>query len=349
VAVNPALVTLVREFRGLTQGELATRAGLTQGYLSKFENGLAELPQATLERIAAQLDWPVSFFFRNDVREGFTTACVFHRKQSSVPMSILRRVEATANVLRMGLRPLVEEVDLDAEFDFPVLDIDEYAGDTARIAQMVRAAWRLPYGPIPNLAAAVEAAGGILYTIPFGTRRFDAVSQWARQTPPVFLLNDATSGDRLRFSLAHEIGHIVMHRLPTPDMEREAQRFASDFLMPARDIRGDLVNLDLAKAGHLKQHWKVSMAALVYRARDLGVITDWRAKSLFMEISRRGWRLNEPGDIRIEQPTLARAILDVHRREHDYSLEELSELSGLPAPVLSTYMLNERAALAALK
>ncbi|HEV2006607.1 MAG TPA: ImmA/IrrE family metallo-endopeptidase, partial [Candidatus Limnocylindrales bacterium] len=148
------------------------------------------------------------------------------------------------------------------------------------------------------------------FRVPFGTRRFDAVSQWADHMPPVFLLNDVATPDRVRFSLAHEIGHVVMHSMPTPDMEREAHRFAAEFLMPAREIRGDLVNLDMAKAAALKQHWKVSMAALIYRARDLDVIPDWRAKAMFVELGRRGWRINEPGDVRIEEPSLAREIVD---------------------------------------
>jgi Zn-dependent peptidase ImmA (M78 family)/transcriptional regulator with XRE-family HTH domain len=341
------MVSLVREYRGFTQADLALKAGISQGYLSKFENGVAEVPSEMVESLAAALDWPASFLYRSDARAGFATACVFHRKQSSVPMKTLRRVEATANVLRMGLRPLLDDVDVGAQFDFPVLDIDEYGGDVDRIAQLARSAWRLPYGPIASLVGTVESAGGIVFRVPFGTRRFDAVSQWADHMPPVFLLNNAATPDRVRFSLAHEIGHVVMHRLPTVDMEREAHRFAAEFLMPAREIRGDLVNLDLPKAAALKQHWKVSMAALIYRARDLEVIADWRAKSMFMELSRRGWRLTEPGDLAPEEPTLAREIVQV-LSDDGQSIEDVSDLSGLPVAELQSAVIGERAALRAV-
>jgi Zn-dependent peptidase ImmA (M78 family)/transcriptional regulator with XRE-family HTH domain len=339
------MVSLIREYRGLTQAELAQRVGVTQGYLSKFENGVADIPAETVESLAAALDWPTSFLYRPDTRTGVGN-CVFHRKQSTVPMKTLRTVEATANILRIGLRPLLAEVDVGADFDFPILDIHEYGGDVDRIAQLARGAWRLPYGPVANLVRTVESAGGIVFRVSFGTRRFDAVSQWADHMPPVFLLNDVATPDRVRFSLAHEIGHVVMHSMPTPDMEREAHRFAAEFLMPAREIRGDLVNLDLAKAAALKQHWKVSMAALIYRARDLEVIPDWRAKSMFVELGRLGWRINEPGDVPIEAPSLAREIVDAVLVED--SIDDVSDLTGLPVRELMTVVMGEKPGLRAL-
>jgi hypothetical protein len=86
-------------------------------------------------------------------------------------MRTLRTVEATANILRIGLRPLLAEVDVGADFDFPLLGTEEYGGDVDRVAQLARAAWRLPYGLVVNLVGTVESAGGIVFRVPFGTRR----------------------------------------------------------------------------------------------------------------------------------------------------------------------------------
>lgn len=327
---NPAMLTLVREYRGLTQSELALRAGLTQGYISKFENGIVLAPRDTLERIAIALDWPVEFFFRTEQVYGFGSACLYHRKQASLPVGRLRVVQATANVLRIALTPLLRDVTLDAENEFPVLDIDQFDGSADRIAQLVRATWRLPLGPVVNLVAAVESAGGIVYRLPFGTRQLDAVSHWPPHMPPVFLLNAEAPGDRLRFSLAHEIGHMVMHRVPNRAMEHEADRFAAEFLMPAREVKADLLRLDLVRAAQLKSYWKVSMAALVMRARDLGVISPVRAKGLFAQLSRLGYRLAEPVEVPIEEPTVVHAIVNVHRQQHDYSISDLVAITGIP-------------------
>jgi Zn-dependent peptidase ImmA (M78 family)/DNA-binding XRE family transcriptional regulator len=328
---NPAMLTLVREYRGLTQSDLASRAGLTQGYISKAENGIFEPPRDTVERLAEALDWPVDFFYRTDQVYGFGSACIFHRKQATLPVGALRLVHAAANVLRIGITPLLRDVAIDAANAFPTLDIDEYGGSPQRIAQMVRASWGLPLGPVGNLVAALESAGGIVYRISFGTRQLDAVSHWPPNMPPVILLNADASGDRLRFSLAHELGHMVMHRIPNQEMEKEADQFAAEFLMPAREIRSDLLRLDLTKAAQLKPYWKVSMAALVLRARDLGVIAPGRAKGLYAQLSRLGYRLMEPVEVPTEAPTLVTAIMNLHQQEHEYSVEDLVSIAGLPA------------------
>lgn len=335
---NPAMLTLVREYRGLTQSELAVRAGLTQGYISKFENGIVTAPRDTLERIATALDWPVEFFFRTEQVYGFGSACLYHRKQASLPVGRLRVVQATANVLRIALTPLLRDVTLDADNEFPVLDIDQFDGSADRIAQLVRATWRLPLGPVVDLVAAVESAGGIVYRLPFGTRQLDAVSHWPPHMPPVFLLNAEAPGDRLRFSLAHEIGHMVMHRVPNREMEHEADRFAAEFLMPAREVKADLLRLDLVRAAQLKSYWKVSMAALVMRARDLGVISPGRAKGLFAQLSRLGYRLAEPVEVPVEEPTVVHAIVDIHRQQHDYSITDLVAITGIPEAEFRTHL-----------
>ena len=328
---NPALLTLAREYRGFTQAELADRAGVTQGYISKFENEILPISPEMMETIARALDWPVGFFSRGDKVYGLGSTCLYHRKQATLPVSTLRSVQAKANVLRIGVLPLLEDVELVAEHPFPVMDVDEY-GSPVTIAQMVRAVWRLPLGPVQNLVAAVESAGGIIWRVPFGTRQMDAVSHWS--TPhPILLLNSEASGDRVRFSLAHEIGHLVMHRIPNPDMEREADHFAAELLMPEREVRSDLIRLDLVKAAQLKAYWKVSMAALVMRGRDLGVITPGRAKGLFVELSRMGFRTREPVEIPIEEPTVLESLVDLHRTEHGYTDAELVILSGTPEDV----------------
>lgn len=328
--INPAMLTLVREYRQLTQSELADRAGVTQGFISKSENGLIVPSEENVEKIAAALEWPAPFFYKSEQVYGFATACLYHRKQASLPVATLRVVQATANVLRIAATPLLREVAFDAPNEFPVLDIDAYEGSPGRIAQMVRSTWRMPLGPVSSVVATLESAGGIVYRLPFGTRQLDAVSHWPPHMPPLFLVNKDAPPDRARFSLAHELGHIVMHRVPNRNMEREADQFASEFLMPAREIRTDLRGLDLPQAAQLKAFWKVSMAALIMKARDTEAITPSRAKRLYAELSRLGHRISEPVEIPAEEPTLLDAVIDTHRREHRYGVAELVELAGIP-------------------
>ena len=181
-------------------------------------------------------------------------------------------------------------------------------------------------GPINNLTVAIENAGGIIIPCSFGTRKIDAMSQWAVDLPPLIFLNKEVPGDRLRFSLAHEIGHIIMHQVPTNDIEREADKFAAEFLMPKAEIAPYLTNLSIPKLANLKPYWKVSMAALLMRAGDLKKITDRQKQYLWTEMGKRGYRVKEPIDIPMEKPKTINDIVDAHLGGLGYSVAELSSL-----------------------
>ena len=346
---NASLFTLIREYRGLTQGELANAAGLSQGYVSKVEHEQLVPGNDAVEKIAAALEWPISFFFRTDQVYGFGTACMFHRKQASLPVHTLRTVQAQVNVLRIGLTPLLREIATGNPGRVPLMDVDAYLGGPPQIAQLVRAAWRLPLGPVTNLTATLESQGGVVYRVDFGTRQLDAVSHWSPDIPPLFFVNTAAPPDRVRFSLAHELGHVVMHAMPTPDMESEANQFASEFLMPEREIRSMLIGLDLARAAQLKAHWRVAMQALILRARDLGVISRQKASRLYTQMSRMGYRRVEPVALPVEEPSALRRIMDTHQQVHGFTIANLAERVGLPEADFQNHFVSDRRTLRALK
>lgn len=342
---NPAMLVLVREYLGKTQAQVAAAAGVTQGYISKSENGLIFPANEVISRIAVALNWPAEFFYRTDRVYGFGTSCMYHRKQASLKVSVLTTAQATANILRMAVAPLFEELVVKHPNELVRLDIDEHGGSPENIAQMVRASWHLPLGPIKNMFTTIEAAGGVIYEIPFGTHRLEAVSHWPPGSFAIFLVNADSPPDRIRWSLAHELGHVVMHSIPTDAMETEADRFAAEFLMPEREIRPSLDRLDLKRAAQLKAYWRVSMQALIRRARDLSCIPPSRAVRLFAELSGLGYRTNEPVEIPRETPTVLRAALATHRREHNYSLQDLAAMSGMPEEEFERLHPMERPAL----
>jgi Zn-dependent peptidase ImmA (M78 family)/transcriptional regulator with XRE-family HTH domain len=330
LAFNPTLLTLAREYRGLSQADLAAQSGLSQGYVSKVENRVLEPSDDAVAKLAHTLNWPVSFFQRGDRVYGFATACMYHRKRAALSVHALRQVQAQVNVLRMSIVPMLRDVVISGENTMPVLDIDTYDGDAARIAQLVRAAWRMPLGPVESMVATIESAGALAYRMDFGTRLLDAVSHWSPDMPPLFFLSESSPPDRLRFSLAHELGHVIMHGVPTRDMEREADIFAAEFLMPAREIGPALRGIDLASAAQLKSYWRVAMSALIRRARDLGQITPKRASFLYMQMSSLGYRTVEPVALEEERPTLPARIVDLQEREHGATIEEMLRASDLP-------------------
>ena len=186
-------------------------------------------------------------------------------------------------------------------------------------------------GPIENMVRVLENAGAIVVRADLYSHRISAISTSVPGSPPLFVLNQGMSADRERFTLAHELGHLVMHDLPTPseDAEREADAFASEFLMPAAEIRSQLTNIDLAGAAKLKRHWKTAMTAIIRRARDLERIDERRYTSLNVQVSQRGWRKAEPVQIEHEHPTLIPQIISMHHQVHDYSIEDLATMTGL--------------------
>jgi Zn-dependent peptidase ImmA (M78 family) len=145
---------------------------------------------------------------------------------------------------------------------------------------------------------------------------------------PLFVLNQGMPADRERFTLAHELGHLVMHQAPVLDAEREADRFAAEFLMPANEIRSHLAQIDLPKAATLKRYWKTAMSALIRRARDLGVIAENRYRSLCAQMAQRGFNRAEPVELPQEFPTLVDAVVGIHLTHHKYSIRELAAAVG---------------------
>lgn len=327
---NPEMIVLARDLRGMTQQQLADESKLSQGYISQMESGLREGTQEAIEACARALRLPVSFFSQEESYTGFGITMVYYRKKQSAQIGHLRRLQAEVTLRRMHVKRLLRGVDVKAKHEFPFFDIVESGGTPEAIASQLRASWMLPIGPVRNLVTAIEGAGGIVFKFPFGTSDIDAMSQWPDDCPPLFFVNSQSPADRTRFSLAHELGHIVMHKTATEEVEPEADRFASEFLMPKHDIAAQLIGMDLKKAAAMKPHWRVSMASIIKRARDLGKLTEGQYRSLYIRLGELGFRKKESGPISPEEPTIIPRIIDIYMREHGYGMDELGTILRWP-------------------
>ncbi len=325
--VNPDMILLGRELRGLSQSQLAKASSISQAVLSRYETGARDCTQQDIERLSSTLNLPVQFFYRTGRIYGPESSSLFHRKRQSVPAGTLRTIYAHLNKVRLDVERLLQAVDMEAPFKFPEYDLDE--ADVTVIAANVRAAWMMPPGPVRSMIATIENAGGIVVPTHFGTNKIDAVIQWVPPTPPIFLINDLVPGDRLRFTLAHEVGHLVMHSKPTVEIEGQADSFAAAFLMPANDIGRDLENPTLSRLAQLKSYWKVSIQALTRRAVDLGKINERQYRYLLQQLSAAGYKREEPNPIPAEQPTLFKELLGAHVEGIGYSRAELAQMLGL--------------------
>lgn len=205
----------------------------------------------------------------------------------------------------------------------------EKHGSPEAAARALRATWRIPLGPIGNLLEWLEAAGVFVVFVDFGTPKISAISLWPPGEQPIVLVNADMPPCRQRFTLAHELGHLVMHTEPEPTMEDEADRFAGELLMPEADMRGQLRNFNLQLAARLKPLWRVSMAALITRAWQLGIVTDRQRTSLHVQMSQKGWNRIEPVQIPAEEPSLINSMIGIHRNDHGYLPDDLAHLVGM--------------------
>ncbi len=189
--------------------------------------------------------------------------------------------------------------------------------------------WRLPLGPVASVTETIERAGGIIFSWSFGTNLIDAFSRWVPPSPPMFWINADAPPDRLRWTLCHELGHIIMHTVGNLHEceEDEANIFASEFLMPAYEIKPRLVGLTFPKLAGLKLEWRVSIQALIMTANRLHVLSDRQKQHMFMQLSKAGYRTREPEELDppIEEPKLFADIIQFHKRELEYTNASLSE------------------------
>lgn len=321
------LLGLRRRMLGLSQTELAKSAGISQGTLSKMEQGLKEVSANHIEMLAQALNCPASFFFQSEREYGppLSMHDAMFRK-GAVSVKAVDKVIAELNTRIAHARTLLNSSDLEPELPLPFYEAEDYKYDFERIALNVRRAWLMPRGPIRNLTDYMERAGILIVKCDMSGARIDGVSYQISGLPPIVFLNDDIPADRERFTLAHELGHLVMHKFPTENMEKEANSFAAAFLMPEGDIAPDLKNLTLEKAAALKPYWKVSIGSLLYKAKTLQSVEDSQMQYMWRKRSTLGWNTKEPESLNFpnEQPTLLDALLRNMQDDLEYSLEDLA-------------------------
>lgn len=351
-AAKSRMVTLARQAKGISQSDLAQGISevapdgkpVSQAFISKVEAGLLSLSGDRLAQVAQVLDCPVALLIDDTPIQGVEVTCVHHRRRhSKMSASTMQRIEALTHLSRVSVEGLLTGIELAPEVGLQRLDIDEYGGDPAAVARALRAAWRVPSGPISNVMSLLEAVGIVVLIRPLGTGAQDAVSTWPHgpSQPPMMILNDGIAPDRQRYTICHETGHLVMHSLPSENQEREADQFAAEFLMPAANIRPSLVGLttgDFPKLLQLKAQWGVAVAALIRRAKDLGCISDRQYREFQIKLGRLGWRTSEPGTLPVERPATLNRVMQVHVADHDYSLTDLATAARMnPEPFRARY------------
>lgn len=319
--VNGSSLKTIRDFYGKNQSYLAKQLGVSQPTMSKIEKGEKPLE---LEHINAFSEYFTENFFRNNVETA--PPRLFYRKLSSINKTTINLFESRINLFYSAIKKGLDIVDLNTDNNsVPKIDAELFNLDFEYIATEVRLQLGIGRGAINNIIEVLESFGVIIHFFNFDfisedNRKFDGVSFYVDGVP-VILINKKIPDSRKVFTIAHELGHLVMHFDSVinidRDIEKEANMFAAAFLAPEKDIRRELKHLTLTKLESLKMEWNMSISALVYRAFTIGTISEQTLRWWMMKLAPI--RKSEPYEFVLPEPSLLNEMFDLLNEETDYS------------------------------
>lgn len=309
----PERIKEAREARGLPADIFAEHIGVTRQAVAQFETGQSSPSGETMSKIIATTGQPLSFFTNFPVRPGELRSPFFRslkRMELHHRRRIVRRMQWAGDVTSL-LERFIELPTVDFpsfEFDFQSSD----SNDIERAADQLREHWGLGRGPIRGLAQIMELRGVIIVREPVNCQDMDAVSCWIGGRPIVLLADEISSGPRDLFNLAHELGHLALHPDVEVDssnldmIEKQANRFASAFLLPQDTFSREVLGSSIAYFKTLKKRWGVAIAAMAYRCRDLGILSENQFSYLFRQMNAQKIRKVEPLDdiFPVNQPSV---------------------------------------------
>lgn len=361
--INPKRLVEARLVNGYTQEELGYLLNKSKATISKWENGNVAPDTQAIITLSEKLNLPINWFTLPDFES--ENSLYQYRSNSNATKGLREYARIRLKWLREISSTLEEWI------EFPDLNLPKSPnrlaainltdGDIEKYALSLRQTWQLGERPIEDLIGTAESNGIIVTREPVGLDGMDGVSCWFEDRPYIWIIADKDNYYRNRFDVAHELGHIVLHRHLLPEdclddkrkykeVERQAHLFASHLLMPRRPFSLSYRSVTLDNLLIEKKHWGVSVAALIMQYYNLGIITEDYKTRLFKNYSYRKWRRNEPfdNDTTPELPRLMgntvelllneggfdkRAIID----KTNYGDSQIESLCALPEGFFNTY------------
>lgn len=294
---------VARQRRRMTKKELAECVGITPEHLTRIVKGIHTPEDSLIAALAKSLRYPKSFMYREPVCDLLPENLSF--RDSSASTARIRDSVRSAAIIAVGVDKWLKEKFHLGKPDIP--DLRELRDTPEIAASALRSHWGLSNRPIPNLTKLLESKGIRIFSLDEGDLVVDGASFFVDHQPFIMISHSKTA-ERTRFSMAHELAHLVLHLHGGESgtgsvdkegngkkIESEADNFASAFLMPNEDITDHLSYV--RNVDHLisaKARWRVAVSALARRSFQLGILTDWRYRAFCKEISVRGFRRFEP-------------------------------------------------------
>lgn len=330
---NGDRLRIARERRALTRKALAELILVSPRTITGWESNEYPPEDEKIDSLSFALDFPRSFFALDDSSKTLKGAVSFRsltKKTAAQRDAVLAMCDVVIDVTKW----------IDERFKLPNVVLPDLRDeDPENAAAILRQEWGLGNRPIKNLLHLLEAKGVRIFSLSENCREIDACSFWSDDVPYI-LLNTEMSSERIRFDMAHELAHLVLHKHAGPsgrDAEKEANNFASSFLMPEDSIDNHRPRYwSIPILMQKKKIWNVSISALAYRAHTLKMLSEWQFKSINIELTRRGYKKEEPNSSPKEQSKVFEVILNRLREigiTLQYSANQMclpeSELRGL--------------------
>lgn len=314
--LDPSRITFARELRGLSKKELAERINKTPSAMSQIERGVINPDLETFVSLGFALKVPPSFFIHNPSPPNRIEIASCHFRALRSTSQALRRQSARKGDMYIDFVELLESKGV----QFPKENISNFYGpsihseEIEKTANELRRHWKLGYGPIPDIVKLVESNGIVVLPLEDSCIKVDAFSTW-RSKRPCMLLSMEKAASRIRFDVSHELGHLVMHEetaVGEKKTERQADMFAGAFLAPKESFIEECPRRwSLNAFQQLKFRWKMSIQALLYRAKDLGCLSPSTYQRAMIQISKLNMRKNEGPEWDVEKPVLINQALEL--------------------------------------
>jgi Zn-dependent peptidase ImmA (M78 family)/transcriptional regulator with XRE-family HTH domain len=318
--VVPYRIKQARVSRGFSMLELSDMLSISKQAVSQYEMGKTAPSKAILNEIAGVLKYPVSFFYKSLPANENASSVVFFRSRKTAKAKALSAAREKIEIFKEISDYLEQYVDFPKP-NLPKVDYEDEGYDPIdneqieRHASTLRRYWGLGTGPIDNLMNIVQKNGILVSKMVLRLDKLDAFSVWFDNKPYIFLGSDKDTNVRIRFDIAHELGHLLMHadyyseedlkdKVLYDKLENEADRFAGAFLLPRESFTKDVFSTSIDHFIQLKAKWKASIGCMIYRCDTLGVLSANQIKYLKDQMTARVYWRREPldKDMPVEEP-----------------------------------------------
>lgn len=328
---------ILRLSRGLSMEELVAKMGgiVTKQAISKYERGLANPSARILIKLAQALGVKtLSLLEEPDVCIDF----VAYRKGCGLKEREQQRIKSFLTVVLERWIDLQETTGSKAETKLPVQsETVSKLEDVEGIAYKIRQQWKLGFEPISNITNTLENNNVFVVEVK-ADEKFDGISAFARDgskkiKAAVVASRQGIAGERQRLNLAHELGHLILKVPEQVDEEKAAFRFGAAFLAPIKIVYDEVgskrTNISLKELLLLKKRLGLSLQAIIYRLKDLGIINQSYYQEWFIYVNRQGWKKKEPSELKPEKPQWLIKTVYHALSENLITIEKAESLLGI--------------------